>query len=82
MKIKMKDWQIRALKTFVQAFGGVAIPETVVLLQNGALLQGWSRFWIALTPFLCSALAAGIAAAWNIIAEQLKKEAKDNELSD
>ena len=81
MKIKMKDWQIRALKTFAQAFGGVAIPEVVVLLQNGVLLQGWSRFWIALTPFLCSALAAGISAAWNIIAEWLKnQEETDNEL--
>ena len=69
----MKDWQIRALKTFVQAFFGVAIPETVAVIQQGAILDGWSRTWRLLAPVLCAALAAGISAAWNIIQEYLKK---------
>lgn len=71
--MKLKDWQIRALKTFVQAFGGVLVPEIVMLLTNG-LPENWSKLWAIICPVLCAALAAGISAAWNIILERLKEE--------
>ena len=34
----MKDWMVRALKTFVQAFLGVLIPEFVVMLRDGSVM--------------------------------------------
>ena len=69
--MKLKDWQERALKTFVQAFFGVLIPEVVVLLNNGlpSNIEGWK---LALVPVICSAFASGISAAWNIIKEKLE----------
>ena len=71
--MKLKDWQIRALKTFVQAFGGVLVPEIVMLLTNG-LPENWNTLWTILCPVLCAALAAGISAVWNIILEQLRSD--------
>lgn len=69
----MKDWMIRAMKTFVQAFGGVLVPE-VCLILTGNLPANFAGWKLVLTPLVCSALAAGIAAAWNIILEHLKEE--------
>lgn len=77
MKIKLKDWQIRALKTFVQAFFGVLIPEACSIIAQGSLLEGWSVFAKLMAPFVGAALAAGISAAWNIIAEALKKQEEE-----
>lgn len=73
----MKDWMVRALKTFVQAFFGVLIPEFVVMLRDGSVM-GWNKFWTLMVPVLCAALAAGISAAWNIIAEALKKQEEED----
>lgn len=72
-KIRFKDWQIRAIKTFVQAFGGILVPE-IVLVLNGGFPESWSAFWAILGPIICAALAAGISAAWNVILERLKSE--------
>ncbi len=58
-----KEIAIRALKTFVQAFFGVLIPEIVVLLNGG--FTDVSTAWKALSPVIAAALAAGISAAWN-----------------
>ena len=68
----MKDWQIRALKTFAQAFFGVLVPEVCMIL-NGSL-SDWAGAKAVLVPLVCSALAAGISAAWNIVLEQLKED--------
>ena len=76
MGIKLKDWQIRALKTFAQAFGGVLVPEVVMILSTG-MPESWSKTWTLLAPVICAALAAGISAAWNIILEKLKEETDD-----
>ena len=64
----MKDWMIRAIKTFVQAFLGVLIPEVTALL-NGAdfIAMKSGAVW---APLLCAALAAGISAVWNIALEK------------
>ena len=69
----MKDWQIRAIKTFVQAFGGVFIPELAMVL-NGNIPQEWTTWHCVIIAVLCPALAAGISAAWNIILEHLKED--------
>lgn len=69
----MKDWQIRAIKTFVQAFFGVLIPELVAVL-NGHIPEEWTGIDCVIITIICPALAAGISAAWNIILEHLKEE--------
>ena len=66
----LPDWAIRAIKTFIQAFGGVLIPELVMVLQGKlpATFSGWTAVMV---PIVCAALAAGISAAWNIISENM-----------
>lgn len=66
----MKDWLIRALKTFVQAFFGVLIPELCAILNNG-FPENWGVLWATLAPFVAAALSAAICAVWNIILERL-----------
>lgn len=68
----MADWLIRALKTFVQAFFGVLIPELCVIL-NGGFPESIETAWVILGPIVAAALSAGISAAWNIISEKLKE---------
>lgn len=71
----MKDWMIRAIKTFVQAFFGVLVPELVAVLQHG-WPESWASVWAYLAPVVAAALAAAISAVWNIILERLRdKEA-------
>ena len=67
----MKDWMIRAVKTFVQAFFGVLIPELVAILQHG-WPESWSSLWAYLAPVIAAALAGAISAVWNIILERMK----------
>ena len=69
----MNDVLKRAIKTFVQAFFGVLVPEICVMLggELPSSLEGWR---MVIVPLLCSALAAGISAVWNTIA---RKGAKD-----
>ena len=65
------DWLIRAVKTFVQAFLGVLVPELVVILQRG-WPESWAALWAYLAPVIAAALAGAIAAVWNILLEQMK----------
>ena len=77
----LKNWQERALKTFVQAFLGVLIPETVYLLNNAGEtgIGGMRGIMVMVPPALCSALAAGLSAVWNLLAEYFaSKEDKGN----
>jgi hypothetical protein len=69
----MQDWMVRAIKTFVQAFFGVLIPEICVIL-NGGFPESWSKLWAILAPVVAAALSAAICAVWNIILEALKEE--------
>ena len=68
----MADWRVRALKTFVQAFFGVLIPELCVIL-NGGFPESIETTWVIFGPIVAAALSAGISAAWNIISEKLKE---------
>lgn len=67
----LPDWLIRALKTFVQAFLGVFIPAIVTLLQDG-LPQDINAAKVTIISTLMAALAAAIAAAWNIVLEHME----------
>lgn len=71
----MKDWVARTIKTAVQAFGGVLVPELVIVL-NGGWPESWGALWACLAPVVSSALAAAICAAWNLVLERLKEEKK------
>lgn len=68
----MKDWMVRAIKTFVQAFFGVLIPEVCAMLQNG-WPESWSKVWIVMAPVIAAALSAAICAVWNIIIEAMQE---------
>ena len=65
------DWSMRAVKTFVQAFLGVLVPELVVILQHG-WPESWAALWAYLAPVVAAALAGAISAVWNILLEQMK----------
>lgn len=69
----MRDWMVRAMKTFVQAFFGVLMPELVLLLQGG-FPESWSVAWGVLAPVVSAALAAAISAVWNISLEAQRKD--------
>ena len=69
----MKDWMIRAIKTFVQAFFGVLIPALCTML-NGGFPSSWSKAWVVLAPVVAAALSAAISAVWNIMLERLKAD--------
>jgi hypothetical protein len=68
----MKDWAIRSIKTFVQAFFGVLIPAICTMLNDG-WPESWDKIWVVLAPTVAAALAAAICAVWNIIREELDK---------
>jgi hypothetical protein len=71
--MKLPDWLIRTIKTFVQSFLGVLIPELCIIL-NGGFPSDVSAFWKILSPIVAAALSAAICAAWNIINERLKEK--------
>lgn len=64
----MKDWMIRAIKTFVQAFFGVLIPGICAVL-NGGFPEDLNAAWILIAPTIAASLSAAIAAVWNFILE-------------
>lgn len=66
----MKDWAVRAIKTFVQAFFGVLIPAVCTMLNDG-WPESINKAWVILAPTVAAALAAAICAVWNIIKEEL-----------
>lgn len=68
----MKDWMVRALKTFVQAFFGVLVPELCVML-NGGFPESIGAAWLILSPVVAAALSAAISAIWNVINEKLQE---------
>lgn len=66
----MKDWIIRALKTFVQAtvayfIANISMITTHVVEWDFTDWKGW------LMPVLVGAVASGISAVWNIILEKM-----------
>ena len=72
---KLPDWAVRAIKTFVQAFFGVLVPEVVTVLQHG-WPESWAAVWAYLAPVIAAALAAAISAVWNIFLERSRGQAE------
>jgi len=70
--MKIKDVGMRALKTFVQAFLGVLIPQIVMMLNNYMDFK-WDQ-WTTYLPIITGALAAGISAVWNSIINASDKQ--------
>ncbi len=68
----MKDWGMRAIRTFFQAFAGVMLTQMATGDYN---LQEW-KTWIL--PLLSSAIAAGCSALLNYV----PKNAESNYLVD
>lgn len=62
----MNDIALRAIKTFIQAFFGVFIPELCIVLREDFPVD-MSGAAIVFAPMFCAALAAGISATWNFI---------------
>lgn len=71
----MKDWIERAIKTFVQAFLGVLVPEIVLILNGG--FPDVHHVWKILSPFVAAGIAAGISAVWNLWLEKVKADESD-----
>ena len=72
----MKDIVIRALKTFVQAFLGILIPEIILILNNQEM---WSDWKAVIIPFAASGCAAGISAVWNMVLGKTTKGIENEE---
>ena len=69
--MKIPDWLIRTIKTFVQSFFGVLVPEVCIMLNNG-FPSDITAAWKILAPVVAAALSAAICAVWNILSEKLK----------
>ena len=69
----MKDWMIRTIKTFVQAFFGTLIPAVCAMLNNG-WPESWDKAWVVLAPTVAAGLSAAICAVWNIISEGMNTQ--------
>ncbi len=72
MNKKIPDTLQRALKTFVQAFCGILVPEIVMMLNNYMDFD-WTK-WTTYLPLITGGLAAGISAVWNTIINATSKE--------
>ena len=70
--MKLPDWLIRTIKTFIQSFCGVLVPELCIILSGG-FPESISALWKVLSPVVAAAVSAAICAAWNIINEKLKE---------
>lgn len=71
----MKDWLIRALKTFVQATVAYLVAN-IGLISSHVVEWDFSDWKGWLLPIIVGAGSAGISAVWNIILETLNKENK------
>lgn len=77
----MKDWLIRALKTFVQATVAYFVANIAMISQHivdwdFSNWKGWPM------PILVGALSAGISAVWNVILEQIDKKKTEQMVND
>lgn len=67
----------RAIKTFVESFFGMLVPELSFVLSQG-FPESWSAFWAIIAPVLAGAIGAGISATWNYIETKIKENSADN----
>lgn len=67
----MKDVLIRAVKTFIQSFLGIVIPEIIIILNNPDQWRDWKTI---ILPFIMSGIASGISAIWNFAINKIEKD--------
>lgn len=72
---KVPDFLIRAAKTFIQAFVPVIIAN-IALIGNHVVNWDFADWKGWLAPILIAAVAAGIAAVWNLIIERINAKAQ------
>ena len=77
----MKDWIIRALKTFVQAtvayfVANIALISQHVVDWDFSNWKGWAL------PLITGAISAGISAVWNLILEGIDKKKTEAMIND
>lgn len=75
MQKSIPDFIVRALKTFIQAFVPVIITN-IALISNHIVAWDFADWEGWLLPILISAVAAGIAAVWNLIIEKVNAKAQ------
>ena len=73
----MKDWIIRALKTFVQATVAYLVAN-ISLITSHVVDWDFSDWKGWFLPIIVGAGSAGISAVWNIILEQLEKKNEEH----
>lgn len=62
----MNDIALRAVKTFIQCFFGVFIPELCIFLRQDFPIDVSAPAMI-FAPMFCASLAAGLSGAWNFL---------------
>lgn len=77
----MKDWVIRALKTFVQAtvayfVANIALISKHIVEWDFSDWKGWAL------PLITGAISAGISAVWNVILEKIDKKKTEQMVND
>ena len=77
----MKDWLIRALKTFVQATVAYFVAN-IALISQHVVDWDFSNWKGWLMPILVGAIASGISAVWNLILEQIDKKKTEQMIND
>lgn len=77
----MKDWLIRALKTFVQATVAYFVAN-IALISQHVVDWDFSNWKGWLMPILVGAIASGISAVWNLILEGIDKKKTEAMIND
>lgn len=77
----MRDWMIRAIKTFVQStvayfVANITMITSHVVNWDFADWKGWAL------PLITGAISAGISAVWNVILEQIDKKKTEQMVND
>lgn len=77
----MRDWLVRALKTFVQATVAYIVTNTALILKHVVEWdftdwKGWAL------PLIAGAISAGISAVWNLILEKINKKKTEAIIND
>lgn len=77
----MKDWIIRALKTFVQATVAYFVANIALITQH-VVEWDFSDWKGWLMPIIVGAGSAGISAVWNVILESIEKKKTEAMIND
>ena len=77
----MRDWLVRALKSFVQATVAYFVANIAMITQH-VVDWDFSNWKGWLMPILVGALSAGISAVWNVILESIDRKKTEQMIND